>query len=56
MLQRTISGESGSTIAKDLGIAVYRIRKNLEFALERLQLATLEQLQLRFISAGVQLG
>lgn len=55
LLQRMIAGESGSDIAKDLGIAVYRIRKNLEFALQRLHLATLEQMQLRFISAGVEL-
>ena len=52
-LQMFVSGESSTAIAKELDLAIYRVRKNLERALSSLGLATLEQLQLRFISAGV---
>ena len=52
-LQMLVSGESGAAISKELNLAIYRVRKNLELALSSLGLATLEQLQLRFISAGV---
>ena len=53
LLKKVVSGLNGSEITKVLGIAVYRVRKVLESALERLQLTTLEQLQLRFLAAGV---
>jgi len=56
VLNRTVAGEGGQAIAKDLGIAVFKVRKNLDFALASLQLATLEQLQLRFIAAGIKVA
>jgi len=52
-LARLLDGDSGSLIAKDLGVAVYRIRKLLETTLSQLGLATIEQFQLRCIQAGV---
>ena len=53
VLARLVDGDSGVQIGKDLGVAVYRIRKLLETALSNLGLATLEQFQLRCIRAGV---
>ena len=53
VLTRLVDGDSGSLIAKDLGVAVYRVRKQLETALSMLGLATIEQFQLRCIQAGV---
>ena len=52
-LQMLVSGAPGAAIAKELDLAIYRVRKNLERALSALGLATLEQLQIRFISAGI---
>ena len=53
VLARLVDGDSGSQIATDLSVAVYRVRKLLETALSNLGLATIEQFQLRCIRAGV---
>ncbi len=53
-LKMLVEGHQGSTVSQTLEIPLYRVRKSFERALTALHLATLEQLQLRFIGAGIR--
>jgi hypothetical protein len=52
-IRRVVEGEPIAAIASSNEVAAYRVRKPVEKLLESLGLTTLEQLQLRFIEAGL---
>ena len=52
-IRSVVHGQSISQVASQAGVAAYRVRKPIEALLFRLNLVTLEQLQLRFIEAGL---
>jgi DNA-binding NarL/FixJ family response regulator len=53
VLDLVIQGETIQSVAKSKDLAAYRVRKIVEVALEQLQLCTLQQLQLRRLSLGL---
>lgn len=56
ILGAVVLGESISEVASRFDVASYRVRKLVEATLQALNFSTLEQLQLRFISAGLAGG
>lgn len=52
-IREIASGELVSAVAKKFEVSAYRVRKPLERLLAELNLQTLEQLQLRFLDAGL---
>jgi len=53
ILQGIVNGRSVSQVAKAFDVASYRVRKLVEASLKSLQIVTLEQLQLRYLKAGL---
>ncbi len=53
ILQAVVNGLSVSKVASAFDVASYRVRKLVEASLSSLGLVTLEQLQLRYLTAGL---
>ena len=53
ILQAVVSGATLSEAANAFEVASYRVRKLIESSLSSLELVTLEQLQLRYLAAGL---
>ena len=54
IINGVIAGETIQAVAKQRDLAAYRVRKVVEGALQQLQVCTLEQLQIRSLSAGLK--
>ncbi len=52
-IRSVVQGRAIAQVAADEDVAAYRVRKPVESLIARLGLTTLEQLQLRFIEAGL---